>query len=63
MVGEETANPGPIDNSNLLEGAGAICLIFVVFRYHSLLKISMNSLSVAFVSLGCLILLVGSFDL
>jgi len=24
MVGEESANPGPIDNSNLLEGASSV---------------------------------------
>jgi len=30
MIGEETANPGPIDNSNLLEGAGDV-LTFLLF--------------------------------
>jgi len=30
MVAEESANPGPIDNSNLLEGAGHIPLFLVI---------------------------------
>ena len=30
MIGEETANPGPIDNSNLLEGAGGVLVCLVI---------------------------------